>query len=621
MEQADFVHLVRVSEIDAEQAPKAYRRHVLWFATLGYAYVVISLVAGCALLYLAYYLLGAGKFYPAAMSGLGGASIVWVSAQALFSRIEPAQGFDIKAEDAPKLFKILGKLRKKLKAPQIHRVIITHDFNAFITQTPRWGIVGPTRNTLALGLPMVVSLSPQRLVSVLAHEYAHLRGGDGTLAAWLYRTRLAWGRLADYAWSGDQDNVFSSITRKFVHWYAPRFAAKSFAMARQEEYTADRWSAKLSGAEHTQSALIEISLLADHLHRGFWRQYWQLATQHAQPPQKPYAWLAAGQLKPPAHHEVQSAMHRVKTEKSGHGDTHPTTRERVLAVGGSIAIPEPSVHHAGSLLGASLAKAADFFDQDWWKAQRSNWQRAHQQAVADRVQIQLLHNTLRHLAPTQIERLAKLTERSQPDKDSLALYRRILAVDEGHAKALWRMALHHTDRSDMAALPYLDKLAATHSHFGYGAAGLALDLLDRQPFDTHIQTLRSDWKAKLERFADLEAQCAEELDNSNALEHCGPHGLSDDELSDLHTSALQQPEIAKIWLLQRKLKTFPWRKRYVAVVAIAARYSQQTIDWADMTARLDLPGHVSCLDERWLDDLAPVRERPALGDAVYPQPS
>jgi Zn-dependent protease with chaperone function len=619
MEHADFIHLVRISEIEAKEQPDAYRRHVLWFATLGYAYVAISLIAGCALVCWAYVLFTVPKLFPAVLSGIGGITMVWVSGRALFSRIEPAEGFDIDVADAPQLFKVLRKLRKKLKAPEIHRVIVTPDFNAFITQTPRWGIIGPTRNTLAIGLPMLLSLGPQRLVSVLAHEYAHLRGGDGALAAWLYRTRLAWGRLAEYAWSGGGDNIFSSVTRKFVGWYAPRFSAKSFAMARQEEYTADRWSAKLSGAAHTQAALVEIALLSDHLHRGFWQQYWRLATQHELPPQKPYTWLAAGKLKPPAAHELQTVLHRIKSEKSGHSDTHPTTVERVAAVGGSVAIPEPSVQHAGSLLGDGLEKAIAHFDQDWWATQRNNWQRAHQQAVNDRTQIYDLQNKLRHLAPIQIERLAKLIERSEPEKNSLDLYQKLLAIDDGHPTALWRMALYHSDRNNTAALPHLETLAATQSHFGYAAASLALDLLDRQAFDKQIHAQRTSWKAQLEKFSKLEDQCAEELDESNVLDHCGPHGLRDEELHDLRTSIAQQPEIAQLWLLQRKLKTFPWRKRYVAVVTASSRYSQQTIDWADIGARLDLPGRLVCLDERWLNDIMPSKDRPALGDLVYPQ--
>lgn len=619
MHQADFVHLVRVSEIDAQERPEAYRKHVVWFAALGYGYVALSLLLGCGLMYLAIVLGGARKFYPAIMCGIGGATIAWVSLRAMVMRTENAQGLEITAEQAPQLFKILAKLRKKLGAPPIHRVIITDDFNAFISQQPRFGVLGTAHNTLGLGLPMLLSLDPQRLVSVLAHEYAHLRGGDGKLAAWLYRSRIAWSRLADHAFDNSGENdAFAAVTRGFVNWYAPRLSAKSFAMARQEEYTADRWAAQISGPEHAQAALLEIALLAGHMQSDFWRQYWRLPAQHAQPPQLPYAWLAAGQLKPPAAHDLQATLHEIKTEKTGHTNTHPSTRERVQALGGAVQIPDPSIKKASGMLGNALALATAHFDKAWWAAQRKNWQHLHQQAQADIAQISDLESKMRYLQLGQIERLARLIERSQPERDTLALYQQLLDKDDAHPSALWRLGAHHAQRGDMAALPYLQRAADGHSHLGWAASSLALRLLDRQPFDSTIGDMRTRWRASQDKFSKLEDLCAQELSDSNVLDHCSRHALSSDELADLQTSASLQSDIGRIWLLERKLRTFPWRKRYIAVVSVANRQQNQTINWAEIEARLDLPGRVTCLDERWLDDVMPAKQRPALGSAVYP---
>ena len=44
MEQADFVHHVRVNEYLSAEDPSAYRRRVAWFAGLGYAWI-----GGCLL--------------------------------------------------------------------------------------------------------------------------------------------------------------------------------------------------------------------------------------------------------------------------------------------------------------------------------------------------------------------------------------------------------------------------------------------------------------------------------------------------------------------------------------------------------------------------------------------
>lgn len=49
MEQADFVHLVRLSEHASAENSRAYRRSVAAFAALGYAWVLGCLVLGAAL--------------------------------------------------------------------------------------------------------------------------------------------------------------------------------------------------------------------------------------------------------------------------------------------------------------------------------------------------------------------------------------------------------------------------------------------------------------------------------------------------------------------------------------------------------------------------------------------
>ena len=50
MQQADYLHLVRMSELDAQHNPAAYRRHVMWFAALGYAYALASVAVGALML-------------------------------------------------------------------------------------------------------------------------------------------------------------------------------------------------------------------------------------------------------------------------------------------------------------------------------------------------------------------------------------------------------------------------------------------------------------------------------------------------------------------------------------------------------------------------------------------
>jgi Zn-dependent protease with chaperone function len=617
MERADYLHLVHVSELDAQERPAWYRQHVMRFAALGFAYVVLALVVGIALLFLAWWLLTHRKIFPGIMSGLSGLTLVWITWRSLVVRLQPAQGVDITEKDAPELFKVLAKLCKKLKAPKIHRVTITDDYNAFITQQPRFGFFGKTTNTLGIGLPLAATISSQRLVAVLAHEYAHLRGGDGKSAAWIYRTRMAWERLADEAYERQDSDVFSFMTQRFVQWYAPRFTAKTFAAARQEEYTADRLSSKFCTPEVTREALLEIALLSSHMTEKFWRQYWQQAILYAEPQSKPYAWMCANQQSPPSPHEMQTALHVLKNQKTDTQDTHPATKERVKALGGTLSIPEPSVSKAVRLLGTAAHLAAQSFDKTWWSTQKNVWASTHRRAQQDIANIKELQTKLQHLQVDQLERLAQLIHRSHPGDETQSLYARILEKEPHYAGALWHMALHYLERGQIQALDYADVLIANHAHYGYGASQMALDVLDRQRYDEEIGKLRERYKGSLKKFEALEEACAQEQSN-NPLEGAQSHGLNTYELEDLRFSAQHCPEIARLWLLRIKSNTFPWRKRFVAIVQVSAKHLNNQFNVDSLVQRLDLPGRVLGLDERWLDQIEPNKnKRPTMGEPLY----
>lgn len=166
------------------------------------------------------------------------------AARALGQFDEP-EGRELSRADAPALFEALERIRKKIKGPPVHRVYLDDEFNASIRQVPRFGLFGGAVNSLSIGLPLLMMLDRRRLLSVLAHEYGHLRGNHGKLSAWIYRTRLSWLKL-DASLQRDE-GVMALVSQAFFRWYFPRFAARTFALARQDEYEADRISGRLLG--------------------------------------------------------------------------------------------------------------------------------------------------------------------------------------------------------------------------------------------------------------------------------------------------------------------------------------------------------------------------------------
>jgi len=196
MDRADFVHLVRLSEHASAQDSARYRRGVAAFAALGYLWVLACLGLAMGLIVWVAVSLGDGGFSVSRgwllLFGLG---LLWATVRALWVRFDEPGGLELSREDAPQLFEALDRIRSKIKGPPVHRVYLDDDFNASIRQVPRFGLFGGAVNSLSIGLPLLMMLDRRRLLSVLAHEYGHLRGNHGKLSAWIYRTRLSWLKL------------------------------------------------------------------------------------------------------------------------------------------------------------------------------------------------------------------------------------------------------------------------------------------------------------------------------------------------------------------------------------------------------------------------------------------
>ena len=102
--------------------------------------------------------------------------IFWVSLRTFFTRLEPPRGRELKPAEAERLFRILERIRRKLQAPPIDKVLVDDQYNAAICQVPRFGLFGGHRNYLIIGLPYLLATPEDEMIATLAHEYGHLAG-------------------------------------------------------------------------------------------------------------------------------------------------------------------------------------------------------------------------------------------------------------------------------------------------------------------------------------------------------------------------------------------------------------------------------------------------------------
>lgn len=594
MERADFIHLVRLSEQESAQDSKAYRRGVAAFAALGYAWVVGCMVLAVVILFFGISAMLRGQFKGVFIWGLIAAGgLLWTSLRALWCPLQQPEGLRITATDAPALFEALERMRKKIKGPAIHEVRLDGQFNASIRQHPRFGLFGGAVNYLTIGLPLLMAMDRPRFLAVLAHEYGHLRGDHGRFAAWIYRTRLSWAKLDDGL--RDDGGAVAAATQAFLRWYFPRFLAKTFALARQDEYEADRISGKLLGKETAAAALTEIAVKGAWLGREFWQSHWGAASCNAMP-LGPYAAMSKLLALPPPGDFARDALRQALRRISDVEDTHPVLRDRLDALEGSKGLPAWSAKPALGLLGAGAAKWIAHFDKQWCKDNASDWKRHH--AYLGRVQARV-RQLGAHAAADNADKLAELAGlhcRLREDGQARELYERALRHTPSHAGALRGVipclpASEHSLRMQCLAALFENSMADR-----WWACRTAIDALEEAADANHDVRALKLWRERLDVATEAEERAWEQHANSSFFESISRHDMSEFELGEVRAGLARFKPVARAWLVRKNLREFPLRRSYLVFVDLPGLEDEERHHLCrELESSLDLPGRALAL--------------------------
>lgn len=591
MEHADFIHHVRVSEYLSAEDPNAYRRRVAWFAGLGYAWIGGCLLVSAWLATWAIRRLMDGHVGSGTLFLLVGAlGLGWTSLRSLWVRVDgKPEGHRLTKQQAPALFKLISQVRRKVAGPKLDEVWLDDNFNASISQVPRFGLLGRPINRLTIGLPLLMALDVPRLSAVLAHEYGHLRGNHGRFAAWIYRTRLSWMRMNEHL--ADDESVSSWLNARFMSWYVPRFLARSFALARQDEYEADRISAQLVGAATAGAALVEIDIKGAWMSEQFWRQHWQGATHHALPV-GPFKALRHLLLSPPEEGFAREALRRSLKELSNIDDTHPVLKERLGALKVPANLPEWSTKGSLALLGPEGEGWVRRFDQAWGKEQAKAWKAQHQRQQSLKQRVEGWRARAETLGTDELVLWARCEQRLHSNIDVTQLYQQALERNPAHADALLGLVNACGDAPLALRLSWLDQLwtqSADHRHF---AARKAVAWLERPPRGTETDAVAlKSWRQRIKDAQAADDALWQALSEPPWFTQLQRHDLDEVQLEDTLEVLGRHPVIRQAWLCRRRLPEHSQRRAYLLFVDVPDLNNAQRAGLChQLMQQLDLPG-------------------------------
>lgn len=552
MTNEQFEALVDGLEQQAQKNPGRYRIKVLLLALLGNVYLgtmLLVLTAVLAALAAAVMVLKALAVKLILVVGF----FLWIILKALWVRVEPPAGTEIKVGQAPDLFAMIDELRRKSGAPRLHQVLITEDFNAGIVQSPRLGLFGWPRNYLLIGLPLLKALRVLQFKAVLAHEFGHLANGHGKVSNGIYRQRLRWSRLLAALDGGESRGSF--LFKPFLNWFVPYFNAYSFPMARTNEYEADAMSVRLTSSQAAAAALTNVNVVGRYLTERYWQRIYQQADQQPYPGVLPYCAMSRGVATEVDDASAQTWLDQAIARQTDLADTHPAFKDRLNAIGEPPCLAPPVLGQAADrLLGGALAAITESFDRRWREHVLPSWEARYRQVQQDRRQLAELNMRCRsgeELTFQEAYERARLTGSAGNDtEDALAQFRLLHERDPDDALTGLSLGARLLTADDAEGCALIERVMQLDESVIVNGCELLRDYHWRQGRKEEAYA----WHRHLIERLQLQEAAGKERNRLALNDTFECHGLADETIAELRAELMTVAGLRQVYLVKKRVK-------------------------------------------------------------------
>lgn len=580
MTHEEFVETVNRLEEYARREPSTYRFRVGLLAALGYAYILLVLAVIVALIAAVVYLTFAGGRFNFWVLKFGWVLLVMAAVvlRALWVRIPPPDGIEIKREQAPQLFALVDELTQALDSPRVHTVLVDGDYNASLSQVPRLGMLGWQRNYLALGLPLMQALSPAQFRAVLAHELGHLSGNHGRFASWVYRVRQTWTQLLVRLEHAEGYSSFVFV--KFINWYAPYLNAYSFVLARRHEYDADRAASQVAGTRDAAEALAVVDLKGAYLSEKYWPEVFKRADDMAEPSRGAYAAMRSALRSPVPAGDAQVFLSKSLAQETGYDDTHPSLAARLDALGFDAAAREALVEElarepasrpeetaAALFLGSAEEELAGRLDSEWFENVREFWRERHKYANESRKKLAALEEKARteELTVDEAWSRAYWTVEFKSEDEAIPILREIVARKPKHTQANFTLGQMLVERKDTAGVEHIERAMAVEPECVAAGCQILYGFFREQGRDAEAEAYRK----RLFQHFDAETGAREERGGFSDGDALLPHALTPEQVEQIRKQLARISDVKVAYLARKEVEHFPDKPLHVVGIVAA----------------------------------------------------
>jgi len=314
--------------------------------------------------------------------GIGAAIAMYVAVVSIFKR-PPRDSFVegelVSESDSPRLWHITRELAAKLKTAPPDQIIAGIDTNFFVTESPLT-VNGKTvtGRSLFVSIPLLRLLDSHEAGAVLAHELAHLRGGDTASSAQLGPRLVQYDQYAYIM----KSSVLTLPVYYLLCLYRVMFEFALKRDSRAREFLADRIASKMVSPAAIVQSLIKIAAYAKYRSQVEQKLFEQ---EHQHTGSLGIAHFVESGLAPYA--TSPDFMDDMETADIPHPfDSHPSLQERMKNVGHELdmeAFCAVVTAKSSRSWVEDIQTAADI-EQRLWAAYEQRFASAHEQNLAYR---------------------------------------------------------------------------------------------------------------------------------------------------------------------------------------------------------------------------------------------
>jgi len=353
-----------------DKFPRGYIGLLCLLALSGYAFVLLFPLLVVVSFYNIYALLfGESAFDIAQM-------LIWfitlllsaqISYRMIVTRPVPAVGFTMPESKIPKVYEVVQRMQSHFKRPVIHKIIISANYELDIIKTPRWMLPVWSTNTLVIGLPMLICLTPSQFEHMVARRIGQFSKQHNMITNWLYQLNGIWQQYSIIY--GKQKFVESRLLKLFFMIFSIIYKRFTVTVARMDEFNADAYAMELYFHEDICEMITTDALCRWYLEQRYWPAIDKAYNKSDKETHKPYRKLTT--IIRDNLNKVNKGMlnNLLKDEVLERKNRYPSLHQRLDKIGHTEPLMKRYTGKSAAeyYLGFSLNGAINLMDKLWYK--------------------------------------------------------------------------------------------------------------------------------------------------------------------------------------------------------------------------------------------------------------